>query len=280
MNEAWSQIECELIVKDYMEMLSYEFQDETYNKAEHRRRLIPQLSNRTEGSVEFKHQNISAILVEQGYPYIPGYKPAFNYQGLLAETVVAYLTQHHQTIDAQADKLIESKIVVPQVPDWQKILSEAPEYTPQPIVSSMREFQPRHYNFGEREARNRKLGESGEALVLAYEQHRLTAAGREDLAKETEWTSKVRGDGAGYDIRSFDETQDQERFIEVKTTHSGKYQPFMISENEVAFSVEHPDQYALYRVYQMRKDPRLFMLYGRIGEHVNLSPSIYRASFS
>lgn len=33
-----------------------------YSKAEHRRALLPLLNDRSEGSVEFKHQNISAVL--------------------------------------------------------------------------------------------------------------------------------------------------------------------------------------------------------------------------
>jgi hypothetical protein len=72
---------------------------------------------------------------------------------------------------------------------------------------------------------------------------------------------------------------DRELFIEVKTTNSGKYQPFMISDNEVAFSEEHPDQYSLYRVFQFKNDPRLFTLDGRIHEHVNLLVREYTAAF-
>ena len=142
-----------------------------------------------------------------------------------------------------------------------------------------RSYAPRHYNYAAREGHNRRLGEQGEAFVVGLEKHRLARLGREDLVDEVEWTSKVRGDGAGYDIRSFNADTDQELFIEVKTTNSGKYQPFMISDNEVAFSEEHPDQYSLYRVFQFKSDPRMFTLDGNIREHVNLLVWEYSATF-
>lgn len=281
--ENWSQIECDLIVKDYLAMLFVEMQGEKYNKTEHRRKLSAQLNNRTESSVEFKHQNISAVLIKHGYPYITGYKPAFNYQQLLKETVLAYLKADAEKIEIETDKLIESETAIPEQVDWKRILTEPPELITQSTykdaLNTAREFIPRLYNYGEREARNRKLGICGEELVLKYEQQRLMQAGRRDLANEIEWTSKEKGDGAGYDIRSFDETCEAERFIEVKTTNLGKYQPFLISDNEVAFSDEHANQYALYRVFQMKADPRIFTLYGRIGQHVDLLPKVYQASF-
>ena len=46
---------------------------------------------RSDGSVEFKHQNVSSVLVELGLPYIDGYKPRGNYQSLLAKEVESFL---------------------------------------------------------------------------------------------------------------------------------------------------------------------------------------------
>ena len=83
MPNAWSNIEVELIVADYFKMLSSELKGENYSKATHRRSLLPLLANRSDGSVEFKHQNISAVLVNLGQPYIKGYLPRFNYQKIL-----------------------------------------------------------------------------------------------------------------------------------------------------------------------------------------------------
>ena len=96
---------------------------------------------------------------------------------------------------------------------------------------------------------------------------------------EIEWTSRLVGDGAGYDIRSFDGRTEDELFIEVKTTNSGMYQPFFVSDNEVSFSEIYAKQYSLYRVFQFRDDPKLFSLSGDLRHNVNLQPKTYRASF-
>ena len=61
-NGPWTDEENDLIVADYFAMLADDIAGHRYNKAEHRRALMPLLKDRSEGSVEFKHQNISAVL--------------------------------------------------------------------------------------------------------------------------------------------------------------------------------------------------------------------------
>jgi len=139
-------------------------------------------------------------------------------------------------------------------------------------------------DFTKREAINRHLGELGEQFVIEFEKYKLTKAGRSDLAKEVEWSSKEKGDGLGYDVRSFlvDESslKEEELFIEVKTTSCGKYLPFYITDNELAFSKKFSDNYQLSRVYDFHKKARIFQLTGSVEEYVNLHPELYRASFS
>ena len=45
-------------------------------------------------SIEYKHQNISAVLKGLGEDWIPGYKPAFNFQASLVDAVVRWLDRH------------------------------------------------------------------------------------------------------------------------------------------------------------------------------------------
>ena len=129
-----------------------------------------------------------------------------------------------------------------------------------------------------REARNRSLGDAGEALVMDYERLRLERAGKDHLARNIEQVSRTIGDQAGYDIRSY-HTNGRDRFIEVKTTRYGQYTPFYISDGEVRFSRAHADSYHLYRVFGFRKSPRLFTLPGEVGQHVRLQATTYRAQF-
>lgn len=83
MGDFWNVKEVEAIVADYFKMLDNELHGIHYNKTEHRHALSTLLNTRTDGSIERKHQNISAVLIDQGFPYIAGYKPLQNYQQLL-----------------------------------------------------------------------------------------------------------------------------------------------------------------------------------------------------
>src|SRR4029453_18055608 len=90
----WSREEVEATVGDYFAMLRDELAGLPINKAEHNERVRRLLRNRSKGSVEFKHANISAVLTLHGYPYIDGYKPRFNFQALLEQVVLEYLDVH------------------------------------------------------------------------------------------------------------------------------------------------------------------------------------------
>ena len=62
----WTEKEVDVIVEDYFNMLHDELNKIKYNKPAHRSSLLPKLLGPTNGSVEFKHQNISAVLAEVG----------------------------------------------------------------------------------------------------------------------------------------------------------------------------------------------------------------------
>ncbi len=87
----WSIDEVRAIVRDYLDMLRAESNGENYVKAHHRRELLKLLNGRSEGAIERKHQNISAVLLKHGYAYINGYKPLSEFQGLLEEVVLEEL---------------------------------------------------------------------------------------------------------------------------------------------------------------------------------------------
>jgi hypothetical protein len=75
----WTDDELDLIVADYFSMLNDEASGVPFNKAQHNRVLRSKIG-RSQGSIEFKHQNISAVLQQLGLPNIQGYLPAANYQ--------------------------------------------------------------------------------------------------------------------------------------------------------------------------------------------------------
>jgi hypothetical protein len=93
MSEAWSDYENDMIVADYMHMLAEDLSGIGYNKAE-RNRALQALIGRGKGSIEYKHQNVSAVLMGMGETWIGGYKPAFNYQRSLEDAVARWIARN------------------------------------------------------------------------------------------------------------------------------------------------------------------------------------------
>ena len=260
----WSREEVEAIVADYLRMLSLELSGQNYSKAAHRRALQARLNQRSEGSIEFKHGNISAVMIECGYPYVRGYLPRANVQAVL-RTVVQEQLAGMRELDALALAVVQQPVVAPDMDDFSAIVTQAPQrrhaarepartYTP---IAVKRDYL-------QREAQNQVLGAAGEEFVLRYEHWRLRQLGQPTLAERVEHVSRSRGDGLGYDILSF-EADGRERFIEVKTTNFGKETPFFVSRGELQFSREAREQFQLCRLFEFRNAPQLFSLTGPLG---------------
>jgi hypothetical protein len=87
----WTPREVEACVRAYLDMLALEIAGQPYSKAEFNRR-VQQETQRSKGSVEFKFQNVSAVLDQVGRRWITGYKPAKHAQiGPIKETLDALL---------------------------------------------------------------------------------------------------------------------------------------------------------------------------------------------
>jgi Domain of unknown function (DUF3883) len=275
----WKRIEVEAIVADYLKMLSLELAGQTYSKAAHRRALLERLNARSDGSVEFKHCNISAVLIDLGFPYIRGYQPRANYQGLLRE-VVEKQVDRFTALDSLALAAVQQPAVSPEILDFTKVEADAPtrRHTTSDALPH-REYAPIKRDYLARESRNASLGLAGEEFVTQYEHWRLMQLGKSALADRVEHVSKTKGDGMGYDVLSFD-VNGRERFIEVKTTAFGKETPFFVTSNELDFSRDASEQFRLCRLFEFRQSPRLFSLKGALDQHCSLDPVTYRASFS
>lgn len=131
-----------------------------------------------------------------------------------------------------------------------------------------------------KESKNRKLGLVGEELVLKYEKERLISLGKEDLAERIIHTSKVEGDGAGYDIKSFNE-DGSVKYIEVKATRGNINTDFYMSPRELRFAELNIDSYCLYRVFDLQKrtnNGKFFVFNGDINNSFNKIPTGFRLS--
>ena len=268
----WSTDEIEIIVEVYLDMLRLERKGRYFNKAERNRMLQEKLS-RSKGSIEYKHQNISAVMAMLGLPFIWGYKPALNYQNRLFEVIEDKLKQ-----DNLAHRLA-SQVREPSVPEFGVTFQRPPPKSPQHRESSrtirriLRNFDPATRDF-----RARVLGEAGEKFLYHAERRRLRSGGREDLAEKVRWVSKEDGDGAGFDILSFSELG-EERWLEAKTTNGPLTTPFWISKNELRVSEERQDVFRLVRLYDFSRTPAAYQLKPPLRDHVHLSPTNYFATF-
>jgi hypothetical protein len=136
-------------------------------------------------------------------------------------------------------------------------------------------------DYAKRDSTNRKLGLDGELLVIEFEQNRLNELGLDDLSREVVHTSVVQGDGAGYDILSFNE-DGTPRYIEVKTTRGSLNTDFYMSPNEINFSEKHPDNFFLYRVYDFGSEnsAKFFIIKGNVNNQLIKTPVNFRMSFA
>lgn len=273
----WSREEVEACVADYLRMLTLELNGQRYSKTEHANALLKLLNGRNRASIEFKHANISAVMVALGYPYIEGYKPRSNYQTLLIDAVEAHLVTNGE-VQAAVEAAVTRPATAVPVADLQNIWVPAPRPTHvhEAPAGYVARFSPAKRDYLAQEARNRSLGCAGEQFVVELEARRLHAAGKRALANRVEHVASTQGDGLGYDVLSF-EDNGRERLIEVKTTAFGQLTPFYISRNELARSNAAPEIYRLYRLFNFRDRPRLFDLPGAIDASCDLEPASYLA---
>jgi hypothetical protein len=267
----WLPTELDEIVTDYFAMLSAELSAQPYSKSAHSKALMARLG-RTHRSVEFKHQNISAVLDELGLPWIKGYIPKRNYQGAIFDAIERYLTASPAILDrtpaATVPSAPASEIFVP---------APAPDSMPEPIPKRLRELV-RKFDPVERDFRNRALGTAGEEFVVNLERKRLNEASRPELARCVRWVAREEGDGVGYDVLSFDDSR-RPLLIEVKTTNGSAQTPFYISRNESEVASEKPDQWRIYRVHLFASEPRVFTVAPPLDVVLRLRPEVWRASF-
>ena len=278
MTDHWSLQEVELIVADYFSMLVDEMAGRFVNKTQHRNALKALLNNRSDGSVEFKHQNISAVLIKLGLPFIKGYKPKSNYQQILEQAILSQLSSQRLFLESEfkhfADLSLSSipdsdfSSIVDSPPDRDNIVTE-----PEPMYFK----KPFKINYLEREQRNSDLGNKGELLVLQYERWRLTTTGKDSFAEKVEWIAE-HDDGAGFDILSKND-DGSDRYIEVKTTKLTKYTPIFFTRNEYQFAKNNGKKFHLYRVFNFAEKPKLFELRGSFDEFCTKEPVVYTGRF-
>jgi hypothetical protein len=216
------------------------------------------------------------VLKGLGEDWIPGYKPAFNFQMTLVDAVARWLALNpawlgRQTGVRPAGGLREAEQI------W---IGPPPTMSNQPPPQELEQMLhiAAKFDVAGRDERNRALGRAGEERVLAHERAALRSVGRDDLARKVCWVSEEDGDGAGYDIASF-APDGRPRLIEVKTTNGWERTPFHITRNELAVAEERRPEWRLFRLWNFSREPKAFELHPPLDAHVSLTATSFQASF-
>lgn len=95
MSELWSDDELSKAIIAYFKMLKYEKDKTPYVKAEMNRELQAELTGRDRSSIEYRWQNISAVLADNNLQFIDGYKPAKNVGANVKERIWKIINDLH-----------------------------------------------------------------------------------------------------------------------------------------------------------------------------------------
>lgn len=265
--DGWSLQECEITVAAYFMCLRLQTENKPFTKSHVYQEVAGKLQDRSAKAVEYKFQNIEKVLQEYDLPRL-NMSTKGNYQRLLRFVVLDYVRGHPDVVSTAPQ-------AIPPARGWNEILVNPPEGRKR--VPAVGQFASSvRVEVARRDAENRRLGRSGEQWVVKVEKQRLLEAGKGDLAENVVWVANVEGDGAGYDIRSYD-TDGSPIFIEVKTTNGGRTADFFITANEVNTSDRIGRAFRLYRVFEFSRNPKLYLLEGPLSRKLILTPRSFSA---
>lgn len=195
---------------------------------------------------------------------------------MLEDVVFSYIRQKPEA--EESFKLFAETAPSPGALVFENMLEDMPKMEPISQEPETIYRSPVKVNYLALEQANQGVGRTGESIALQYERWRLIQAGKESLADKIEWVSQTQGDGLGFDILSRN-TNGTDRYIEVKSTKLTKEAPFYFSALEYDFSKRQSSSFYLYRVFNLRAEPKLFIANGAYDEFCNMRPVQFKGSF-
>jgi hypothetical protein len=239
----WTDSEIEVAVETYFDMLHMQLDGQEFVKRAVETAALRLLPGRTRGSLEFKLENISAVLDALELSWLGGFVPARNYQRRLEDAVLDFLAADETLVEQlrQADEAVPPTPTVPALED---------PLVPPPTSASRHRNDDHRAGIvrggwaGGHDEANKRLGTDGEKWVIELEQRKLRSAGLH---------------------------------IEVKTTKSGHGTAFALSPNEIRVSRREPECFRLYRVFSYGPDAHYYILAGDLETLVDLTPTQYSA---
>ena len=259
----WTFAELVIVVNAYLDMLEMEIEGRKYVKKHIKEGIMPLLNGRR--SIDHRLQNITAVMMGMGMPWVKGYAPLAGQRRPDLEWAVEHcLEERGWRIEAAAERSLANAESSPreiQIKTADAAFADMEKSTRlSPADRAVLLARAWKSDAAKRDERNRKIGKAGEILVMASEKARLQNAGLPQLADLVEHSSKFRGDGLGFDVASRN-ADGSVRFLEVKTTGGYAETPFFMSRKEREKSriiTADGCDWRLVRVHDFYNDPGAF----------------------
>jgi len=284
-NEEWTDNELRAAVRDYFTMLQAELRGRSSGTLSSWYARVRRPSDRDADQVENRHRQIAAVLIDNGLPCSIAHAPAWGYRQSLVRTVREYLHNHPHMLELMEGAVFRPVRTLPELESLEprRVLDRPPEPAPDapgPVEATMPEHREliTGVDYLEKEQRNRSLASAGEQFVLAFERRRLRAQGQHKYAESIEHISAEHGEGSGFEILSYS-VDGTARYIQVKTTRFRKETPLYLTAHEIAMALAYRKRYWIYRVFEFRDQPRLYMLNAPSIRRFTLEPTQYRVRF-
>ena len=161
------------------------------------------------------------------------------------------------------------------------IIVEPPDFSSEKNEGIEKNTTHRNYWVNLNSDRAKQIGLAGEEFIMEEERKKLCDADKPGLAKKIIHVSKDWGDGAGYDILSYD-VDGAEIYIEVKTTVRDINAGFIITANELKVAKKNRTKYWIYRIFEFdpnSKSGSVFFLSVDQLEKMHLIPLQYKCEF-
>jgi hypothetical protein len=247
--KTWNEAEQDLVVGDYFVMLDKAMTSRACDPANHQRALRF-VTNRSGGAITFLQGEISAVLTLIGLPTLKDHPPRWDFADGLADAVDRHLTAKPAVLkDLAQPPALLGRVAAPVLAEGAPSAAAPSALGPRALALAAR-FDP-----AARDLDAGILTRIGVAAALAYEQGRLTARGRPDLAEQIRLA--LPPDDEGCDLLSFSRTGAARR-IAVKTTTGGPATPFRLTPGEAALRQAQPEAFQVYRLYDVAREARIF----------------------
>lgn len=150
--------------------------------------------------------------------------------------------------------------------------------TPSQVLKSTKKNVGKALKFsGISDNQKKEIGDIGENHVINFEKERLKGILDDNKIECISHVSKF-DDTAGYDIKSFDENG-EDIYIEVKTTTSKINMPFFFSANEYKKMHELRDKYFIYRVFNIKEQPTLYIIKYEEINKLSFETDVYKVNY-